>query len=92
MVAKTPNAAPWHRCSHKQLFIYLYIFKEYTRDPEPSMVPPQPSPAHGRGKKKKTVQMFLRFSGYESKLSPLQAVHADLRVNEVINSWRQNRI
>ncbi len=22
MVAKTPNVAPWHRCSHKQLFIY----------------------------------------------------------------------
>ncbi len=25
MVAKTPNAAPWHRCSHNQLFIYLFF-------------------------------------------------------------------
>ncbi len=91
MVAKTPNVAPWHRCSHKQLFIYL-IFLEYTRDPEPSVVPPQVLPMNTEGKIKKTVQTFVSFTGCESKPYRLQGVHADLRVNEEINSWRQTRI
>lgn len=91
MVAKTPNAAPWHRCSHKQLFIYLYILRSTPGTPNPPWYHRNQVLPMGE-EKKTTVQTFVRFSGYENKLSRLQAVHADLRVNEVINSWRQTRI
>ncbi len=44
MVAKTPNVAPWHRCSHKQLFIYL-IFLGVHQGPR-TLCGTTASPAH----------------------------------------------